>query len=283
MSERKFPPSVTKSHYLFIQNPALVIGSSILAFIILVSLVGPVISRHATTEQHILKRLQGPSLTYLFGTDQYGRDLLSRTLLGGRTSLILGLGAVALGLVLGIPIGLITGYFKGRTDEIVMRFMDILLSFPSLLMALLIITALGASLSHAILAIGIANCPGIARIVRSATLSVGNEEFVFAAEARGESHFYIMASEIFPNILPPTIIEGTIRIGFAMLIGASLSFLGLGVQPPHADWGLMIRDSREYLFLSPWPLICPGIALAVTIIGFNLFGDGLRDMVGGSE
>jgi len=163
-----------------------------------------------------------------------------------------------------------------------MRFMDILLSFPSLLMALLIITALGASMSHAMLAIGIANCPGISRIVRSATLSVRHEEFVLAAEARGESHLYIMFSEIFPNILPPTIIEGTIRIGFAMLIGASLSFLGLGVQPPQADWGLMIRDSREYLFLSPWPLICPGAALGITIIGFNLFGDGLRDVVGGT-
>ena len=258
-------------------------GSSILAVVILVSMVGPAISLRATTEQHILERLQGPSLKYLLGTDQYGRDLLSRTLLGGRNSLILGVGAVTLGLILGIPIGLTTGYFKWKTDEIVMRFMDILLSFPSLLMALLIITALGASMSHAMLAIGIANCPGISRIVRSATLSVRHEEFVLAAEARGESHLYIMFSEIFPNILPPTIIEGTIRIGFAMLIGASLSFLGLGVQPPQADWGLMIRDSREYLFLSPWPLICPGAALGITIIGFNLFGDGLRDAVGGTE
>jgi peptide/nickel transport system permease protein len=267
----------------FTQTPALAIGSSILCLIALVSILGPLISPGATTEQHILERLQAPSFKYPFGTDQYGRDLLSRTLLGGRTSLILGVGAVMLGLILGVPIGLFTGYFRGRADEIVMRFMDILLSFPSLLMALLIITALGASMSHAMLAIGVANCPGISRIVRSATLSVRNEEFVLAAEARGESHLYIMASEIFPNILPPTIIEGTIRIGFAMLIGASLSFLGLGVQPPLADWGLMIRDSREYLFLSPWPLIWSGTALGMTIIGFNLFGDGLRDMIGGGE
>jgi peptide/nickel transport system permease protein len=274
---------VRKTYRFFSQSPALAIGSLILAFVILVSMLGPLVSPRAATEQHILDRLQGPGLKYLFGTDQYGRDLLSRTFLGGRTSLILGVGAVTLGLLLGIPIGLFTGYFRGRTDEIIMRFMDTLLSFPSLLMALLIITALGASLSHAMLAIGIANCPGISRIVRSATLSVRNEEFVLAAEARGESHLYIMFSEIFPNILPPTIIEGTIRIGFAMLIGASLSFLGLGVQPPQADWGLMIRDSREYLFLSPWPLIFPGAALGITIIGFNLFGDGLRDAVGGVE
>jgi peptide/nickel transport system permease protein len=272
-----------KIYRFFTQNMALAIGSSILAFAILVSALGPFISPPAATEQHILDRLQGPSAKYFLGTDQYGRDLLSRTLLGGRTSLILGVGAVALGLFLGIPIGLLTGYFKGKTDEIVMRFMDTLLSFPSLLMALLIITALGASMSHAMLAIGIANCPGISRIVRSATLSVRTEEFVLAAEARGESHFYIMFWEIFPNILPPIIIEATIRIGFAILIGASLSFLGLGVQPPLADWGLMIRDSREYLFLSSWPLLCPGVALGITIIGFNLFGDGLRDVIGGTE
>jgi peptide/nickel transport system permease protein len=268
-------------HRYFNQNPVLAIGSSILALAILVSFSGPILSPHATTDQHILERLQGPSLKYPFGTDQYGRDLLSRTLLGGRTSLILGIGAVTLGLLLGVPIGLLTGYFRGKTDEVVMRFMDTLLSFPSLLMALLIITALGAGMTHAMLAIGIANCPGISRIVRSATLSVRNEEFVLAAEASGESHLYIMFSEIFPNILAPTIIEGTIRIGFAMLIGASLSFLGLGVQPPQADWGLMIREARSYLFLSPWPLLCPGAALGMTIIGFNLFGDGLRDMVSG--
>jgi peptide/nickel transport system permease protein len=274
---------VMKIYRFFTQNTSLAIGSTILTFAILVSLFGPLISPQATTEQNILARLQGPSVKYFLGTDQYGRDLLSRTLLGGRTSLILGVGAVSLGLLIGIPIGLLTGYFKGKTDEIIMRFMDTLLSFPSLLMALLIITALGASMSHAMLAIGIANCPGISRIVRSATLSVRSEEFVLAAEARGESHFYIMFSEIFPNILPPIIIEATIRIGFAILIGASLSFLGLGVQPPLADWGLMIRDSREYLFLSSWPLICPGVALGMTIVGFNLFGDGLRDVIGGAE
>jgi peptide/nickel transport system permease protein len=265
------------------QSHALAIGFAILAFVILMSILGPLISPLAPTEQNILDRLQGPSLKYLFGTDQYGRDLLSRTLLGGRTSLLLGVGSVLLGLLFGIPIGILTGYFKGKTDEIIMRFMDTLLSFPSLLMALLIITALGASMGHALLAIGIANCPGISRIVRSATLSIRHEEFVLAAQSRGESHLYIMFGEIFPNILPPTIIEATIRIGFAMLIGASLSFLGLGVQPPQADWGLMIRDSRDYLFLSPWPMILPGAALGITIIGFNLFGDGLRDAVGSVE
>ena len=260
----------------------LAIGSAILALMIGVSVLAPWISPYAATEQHIQKRLERPSATYLLGTDQYGRDLLSRTLMGGRTALLLGVGAVLLGLGLGVPVGLGAGYFGGRADEAIMRVVDAMLSFPSLLLALLIITALGASTAHALVAIGIANVPGIARIVRSATLAVREAEFVLAARARGEGHAYLMFGEIFPNVLPPIVVETTIRVGFAMLAAASLSFLGLGVQPPQADWGLMIREARQYVFLSPWPLVTPGVALGVTIIGFNLFGDGLRDHLGGS-
>ncbi len=260
----------------------LAIGSAILALMIGVSVLAPWISPYAATEQHIQKRLERPSATYLLGTDQYGRDLLSRTLMGGRTALLLGVGAVLLGLGLGVPVGLGAGYFGGRADEAIMRVVDAMLSFPSLLLALLIITALGASTAHALVAIGIANVPGIARIVRSATLGVREAEFVLAARARGEGHAYLMFGEIFPNVLPPIVVETTIRVGFAMLAAASLSFLGLGVQPPQADWGLMIREARQYVFLSPWPLLTPGVALALTIIGFNLFGDGLRDHLGGS-
>jgi peptide/nickel transport system permease protein len=177
-------------------------------------------------------------------------------------------------------VGLLAGYVGGRLDAIVMRLVDAMLSFPSLLLALLIITALGASTLHALLAIGIANAPGVARIVRSATLALREAEFVLAARARGERALYVMFGEIFPNVLPPIVVEGTIRVGFAILAGASLSFLGLGVQPPQADWGLMIREARQYVFLSPWPLIVPGVALGLTIVGFNLFGDGLHDRLG---
>lgn len=261
-------------------SPPLRIGGGILVLGLTLSLLAPLVAPYVATEQHIQERLQGPSPKYLLGTDQYGRDLLSRTLTGGRTALLLGVGAVALGLLVGVPIGLGSGYVGGRADDLVMRVVDALLSFPALLMALLIITALGASLTHALLAVGVANAPGIARIVRSATLGVKQEEFVLAARARGESPLYVMFGEIFPNVLPPIVIEGTIRTGFAILTGAGLSFLGLGVQPPTADWGLMIREARQYVFLSPWPLLVPGLALAVTIIGFNLFGDGLRDRLG---
>ena len=262
---------------------ALLIGSAILAVMLGVSLFGPWISPYSATEQQIVKRLQRPSGAYLLGTDQYGRDLLSRTIIGGRTALFLGIGAVALGLIIGVPLGLASGYFGGRVDNAIMRVVDAMLSFPSLLLALLIITALGASTTHALVAIGIANVPGLARIVRGNTLTLRETEFVLAARARGEGHLYIMFGEIFPNVLPPIVIETTIRIGFAMLAAASLSFLGLGVQPPAADWGLMIREARQYVFLSPWPLVAPGLALGITIIGFNLFGDGLRDRLGGGS
>jgi len=262
-------------------NPSLAIGTVILGCVLALAVLAPLVAPYGVAEQSILDRLQGPGGKHLLGTDQYGRDLLSRTLFGGRTALLLGLGAVALGLLLGGPIGLASGYAGGRTDEVVMRVVDAFLSFPALLMALMIITALGASTAHALLAIGVANAPGIARIVRSQTLAVKHEEFVLAARAQGDSHAYIMFGEILPNLLPTIVIEASIRVGFAILAGASLSFLGLGVQPPAADWGLMIREARQQIFVSPWPLLCPGAALALTIVGFNLFGDGVRDRLAG--
>jgi peptide/nickel transport system permease protein len=261
-------------------SPTMVIGSIIVGTTVLITAFSIYLTPHNITEMHFLDRLREPTMHYIFGTDQYGRDIFSRVLVGGRTALALGLGAVLLQLLIGIPIGLVTGYFGGKTDEILMRLMDTLISIPSLLMALLILSALGGSMFNAMLAIGIVGAPRIGRVVRSSTLSVKNEEFVLAAKARGESHIFIMFGEILPNVLSPIIIEATIGVGFAIMIGASLSYLGLGVQPPQADWGLMIRQAREYLFSSPYPMLFPGLALAVTIIGFNLLGDGLRDLIG---
>ncbi len=262
------------------RSPALAVGGLILAVVLVLGLAAPWIVPYPTTEQHMLERLKPPGARFVLGTDQYGRDLLSRTLVGTRPALLLGLGAVALGLTVGVPIGLLAGYAGGRLDDVVMRVVDAMLAFPSLLLALLIITALGASTGHALLAIGVANAPGVARIVRSATLSLREAEFVLAARARGERHLYVMFGEIFPNVLAPVVVEATLRVGFAIVAGASLSFLGLGVQPPTADWGLMIREARQYVFVSPWPLLAPGTALAITIVAFNLFGDGLRDRLG---
>jgi peptide/nickel transport system permease protein len=270
--------SITRK--IFTTSVTLSVGTVIVLAVVVVSLISIHITPYNTTDMHIMDRFKPPSSSYFFGTDQYGRDLFSRVLVGGRTSLALGIGAVLLELILGIPIGIMTGYFGGKTDEVLMRLMDTLMSIPSLLMALLILTALGGSMLNAMLAIGIVGAPRIARVVRSATLSRKNEEFVLAAKARGESNLYVMFGEIFPNVLSPTIIEASIGVGFAIMIGAGLSYLGLGVQPPNADWGLMIRQAREYIFVSSYPMTVPGCALAFTIIGFNLLGDGLRDLIG---
>ena len=262
------------------QSPPLCIGTIILVLVTFITIIAPLIAPYSPTEQNILFRLKPPSAAHWLGTDQFGRDVLSRVLIGGRSSFILGIGAIALALAIGVPLGIAAGYFGGVIDDLLMRATDVFLSFPALLMALLVITVMGASIEHATLAIGIANTPAIARVVRGTTLSVRNEEFVLAARVRGDSVLYTMFGEILPNALPPVIVEGTIRIGFAMLAGAALSFLGLGVQPPQADWGLMMRDARNYIMLSPWPLFAPGVALAVTVVGLNLFGDGLSDVLG---
>ena len=248
------------------ESLAFLVGGVALVLVLALTVLAPWVAPYVPTDQHVLDRLKPPSGRFLLGTDQYGRDLLSRTLVGGRAALVLGVGAVLLGLSLGVPIGLTAGYFGGRLDDVVMRLVDAMLAFPALLLALL--------------AIGVANVPGIARIVRSVTLSLREAEFVLAAGARGEGHLYVMFGEIFPNVLPSVVVEATIRIGFAILAGASLSFLGLGVQPPQADWGVMIREARQYAFESSWPMVAPGVALGVTIIAFNLFGDGLRDRLG---
>jgi len=266
-------------------NPSALIGTIIIILALTSAIVGPALTDHDPTETNTGQRFAGPSFLdsenseSFLGTDNYGRDLLTRVLLGGRSSLMLGILSAGLGLLGGVPLGLITGYYGGKVDEVIMRLMDSLMSFPSLLLALLILTTLSSSIWNAIIAVGIAYFPRIARVVRSATISVKNEEYVTAAEARGESSFSIMFGEILPNIMSPIVVEGTIRIGFAMLVGSSLSFLGLGAQPPTPDWGYMVAQARVYTYDSIWFLLWPALALGITVTGFNLLGDGLRDIL----
>lgn len=268
-------------------NRKAALGLLLLVPLVAGSLLGPFVVPHDPTTTNLADKNAAPNSEYLLGTDHLGRDLLSRVLLGGRTSLFLGVAATALGLVLGVPIGLFAGYSGGRVDEVIMRLMDVLMSFPSLLLALLVLTVLSSSIWNAIMAIGVVSAPKIARVVRGSTLSVKQEEFVQAARARGESDSYIMFGEILPNILPPIIVEGSIRVGFAILVGTSLSFLGLGTQPPNPDWGYMIATARDHIWNTVWFLVWPSIALGATVVGFNLLGDGLRDVldpeVGGEE
>jgi peptide/nickel transport system permease protein len=231
------------------------------------------------TATHAANRFAGPGGKFLLGTDHLGRDILSRVIAGGRTSLLLGFGAAALALVLGVPIGLLAGYAKGRTDEILMRLMDIIISVPTLLLGLLILVVLPPNIINVILAIGVVYAPRIARVTRSATLSVSEESYVLAARARGESRSHILFREILPNVTGPIVVEGSVRVGYAIMVGTSLSFLGLGTGPPNPDWGFMIATAREYIYQTPWFLIWPSLALLVTVMATNLIGDGLRDVL----
>ncbi|MFB6361938.1 MAG: ABC transporter permease [Halobacteriales archaeon] len=262
-----------------ITNRKVALALSILLPIIIVVSLGETIAPYDPVQPHVADRFADPGGKYLLGTDHLGRDLLSRVILGGRSSLSLGFGAVAVSLAAGVPIGLFAGYVKGRPDELLMRLMDIMMSIPVLLLGILIVVALGSSLINVILAVGIVFTPRIARVTRSATLGVSEEPYVMAAEARGESTFNILFREILPNVTAPIIVEGSIRVGYAILIGTGLSFLGLGTGPPHPDWGFMIAEARSYMFTSPWFLLWPSVALVATITATNLLGDGLRDVL----
>ncbi|MFC4550053.1 MULTISPECIES: ABC transporter permease [Halorussus] len=265
--------------YELLHNRKAVVGLSILVPIIVVSALGQTITPYDPLANHILDRYQGPSGQYLLGTDHLGRDLLSRVIVGGRTSLLLGFGATALSLSLGVPIGLVAGYSKGRVDEVLMRVMDIVMSVPTLLLGLLILVALPSNVLNVIIAIGLVFTPRIARVTRSATLVESEEPYVLAAQARNESDVHILFREILPNVTAPIVVEGSIRVGYAIMIATSLSFLGLGSGPPYPDWGFMIATARQHIYETPWYLIWPSLALMLTIMATNLLGDGLRDVL----
>jgi len=260
------------------QNRNAVIGLSLLIPIFLSAILAPVLATHDPTATNYGATFASPSAEYLFGTDQFGRDLFSRTLYGGRSSLLVGVGSVALALSLGVPIGLFAGYRGGRTDEVVMRGMDILMTFPTILLALLLLVTLTPSIWAAMVAVGVVFAPRIARVVRASTLSVKSEEFVKAAEQRGETTRTILFREILPNIRGPILVEASIRVGYGIMTGAALSFLGLGVQPPTPDWGYMVATARNEIHSSVWFLLWPSLVLSASILGFNLLGDGLSDI-----
>ncbi len=252
-------------------------GAGLTALAIAVALLGLAYSPYAPSKVDLLHRLAPPSLVHLLGTDRFGRDVLSRVLAGGWRSITLGFGATALGLAIGLPVALATGFYGGRLDQIVMRFVDALLSIPTLVFALLVIVGLGPGLVQAVLALGVAASPKFVRIVRSAVLDAASHDYVTAARARGESALYIQYGEILPSVWAPIIVEGSINVGFALVGGAALSYLGLGTQPPHADWGVMINEAQKYISVSFWPLLGPALAICASVIGFNLLGEGLRD------
>jgi peptide/nickel transport system permease protein len=254
----------------------LLCGLAITAMVLVVAALAPAIAPYPYDEMNILARLKPPSLFHWLGTDDFGRDVLSRMLIGARLSLAMGLGATAISFGLGVPIGLLAGYVRGWFDEVIMRAMDVLMSFPPILLGLLILAVTPPNLWKAMAAVGIVYVPAIVRLTRSVTMEIAQEEFIDAARARGDGTAYILFREILPNAWPPLAVEAGLRVTFAILLGAALSFLGMGAQPPSSDWGLMISDARPYLDSAPWVALAPGIAMSVTVIGINLLGDGLR-------
>ena len=257
-------------------------GLLIILFWILISIFAPYITPYGPTD-FSTDKFVGPSLTHPFGTDRWGRDVFTRVAVGSRTAFSLALSATLLGLVGGTALGLSAAYFGGWIEELLGRTMDILMSFPALLIAMFVLGVLGPGTINVIIVIGIAHIPRIGRVARSATLQVKNQEFVEAARFRGESDFYIMGAEILPNILDTLGVEAAIRFAYSIFLSASLGFLGLGVQPPTPDWGLMISESRSYLQIAPWLAIFPALAIASMVLGANFLAEGLEEVTGGER
>jgi peptide/nickel transport system permease protein len=254
-----------------------VIGLSIIVFWVLVAILAPLIAPHDPLAQNSKAINQNPSEEYLLGTDQLGRDILSRLIFGTRTILVLAPLSVLTAVVIGTTLGLIGGYFGGLIDEVVMRLLDAVMAFPAILLYLIIIAAIGPSALNVVIAITFVGTPGIARLVRSLALDIRTRDYVRAAQTRGESPFYIMFVEILPNVRGPLIIDSLLRVGYAVFAIGTLGFLGLGLRPPTPDWGGMVADARKYIWTNPLGVLWPIVALASLVVGLNLFADGLRE------
>ncbi|WP_200828010.1 ABC transporter permease [Bosea lathyri] len=252
-------------------------GLAITGAIILLGLLAPWIAPHPWDTISMRTRFLPPNATYWLGTDEYGRDVLSRLLMGTRLSLAMGVSATVVSLAIGVPMGLAAGYFRGWIDEALMRGADVLMAVPPIMLGLLVLAVTPPALWKTALAVGFVYIPPIARLARSVTLSLANEEFIQAARARAESTSYILFREILPNAWPPLIVEASLRVTYAILLGSALSFLGLGAQPPSSDWGLMISEARSFLDRAPWIALAPGFAMCLLVIGINLLGDGARE------
>ncbi|MDZ4737737.1 MAG: ABC transporter permease [Rhodospirillaceae bacterium] len=255
----------------------LLVGGALLGIIVLLALFAPIVAPFPPEELHVADRFQAPNAIYLAGTDELGRDVLSRTLYGSRLSLFLGLAATFIAMLIGIPLGLLAGYSRGWLDELIMRLLDVMMSFPPIILILLVLAVMTPNLAKTALVVGLLYVPAVARLARSVTLSIAAEDFIQAARARGESRLYILFREIMPNAWPPLVVDASLRVSFAILLAAVLSFLGFGVQPPQADWGLMISQSRSFLQISPWIALTPGIVMCLTVVSLSLLGDGLRE------
>ncbi|MBN1178999.1 MAG: ABC transporter permease [Anaerolineae bacterium] len=253
------------------------VGLVIIVFWVLVAILAPLIAPYSPLAQDSTAINQPPSAQYLLGTDNMGRDMLSRLIYGSRTILLLAPISVFCSVAVGTFLGLLGGYFGGLIDEVVMRILDAIMAFPTILLYLIIIAALGPSALNVVLAITFVGAPGVARLVRSLTLDIRTRDYIRAAETRGENPFYIMFFEILPNARGPIIIDSMLRVGYAIFSIGTLGFLGLGLPPPTPDWGGMISEARKYIWTSPLGVLWPALAISSLVVALNLFADGLRE------
>ena len=260
-----------------LRNPGAALGLfGVIAFV-LIGILAPFVSPFDPNKQNLRAIFRPPSKEHPFGTDQFGRDILSRILWGARTSLIVATSAIALAMVLGALTGVSVGYRGGWTDEAVMRFVDVLLTFPDIFLAIIVTAVVPPGLGTTVLAIAVYNLPQFIRVARAAALSIRENAFVEAARASGASSAYIVLRHILPNSLAPIVVLATLRTAASILTAAGLSFLGLGVQPPTPEWGTMISEARVYIVTAPWTSLFPGLAIFLTVLSFNLLGDGIND------
>ncbi len=261
----------------FRRNRLALAGLALVAFLALTAALAPAIAPYDPLRVDLDRQFQPPSAQHLFGTDVYGRDLLSRIIFGARISLVIGFVPSILSMAIGATLGVLAGYYGRQVDAVIMRLADVVLAFPSLLLAMVVTYTLGASLYTLFIALSVVRWASAARVVRSQTLSVKERDFVLAARAVGVSDQRIMFRHIIPNCLAPILVLLTLNIPDAIMAEAGLSFLGVGAQPPTPSWGLMINEAQQYLFSAPWASILPGVAILLTVLGFNFVGDGLRD------
>ncbi|KIL38520.1 peptide ABC transporter permease [Gordoniibacillus kamchatkensis] len=263
----------------FRRNKLAMLGLLIILFFVAVAFLAPSITHYDYKEQVLLDRLQAPSAAHWFGTDDLGRDLFTRIVYGTRISLWVGIVSVLGSMVAGTLLGILAGFYGRWADIVISRFFDILLSFPNILLAIAVVAVLGPSLQNALLAIAIVNVPVFGRLVRAKVLSLRTEEYVTAAKALGMKNARILFVHILPNSLGPIIVQATLSIAHAIIECAALGFLGMGAQPPEPEWGKILSDSRQFIQNAPWTVLFPGLSIMLTVLGFNLIGDGLRDVL----
>lgn len=263
----------------FLRNKLAVIGASILAILALIAIFAPFLTQYEPTFQDVPNRLSSPSKMHVMGTDDLGRDVFTRVLYGTRISLTIGFVAVGISITIGTLLGLIAGYFRGWFEKIIMRFVDMMLCFPVFFLLLIVLAYVGPNIFNIMIVIGFVSWMGVARLVRAETISIRERDYITAARGLGISRLRILLVHVLPNVMAPVLVAATLGVGGAILAESGLSFLGLGVQPPIPSWGNILMTGKDYIYFAWWLSVFPGLAILITVLAFNLLGEGLRDVL----